>query len=149
MYKINYKKSKRGWKGSIDSLIIDGKDLDMMRYSLDMTLMRLHGTYLKEPCESLIIMNNTRENKKEIRSILKARWLFNEETLTEELADLRIETINKYLEKLNEKLLDSNTQGLEVMFIKFEINLYQYAKESLENYLNSNKEENIKKRIKE
>ncbi len=35
------------------------------------------------------------------------------------------------------------------MFIKFEINLYQYAKESLENYLNSNKEENIKKRIKE
>lgn len=149
MYKIVYNKNKKGYNTSVHALIIDGKDLDIMRYSLDLTLLRLHGTYLKEPCESLIIMNNTNQNRKEIRSILKSTWLFNEETLTEELANLRLETINEYLERLNEKLLDPDTMGLDVIFVKFDIYLYEYAKETLENYLNIKKGSHNKKRVKE
>ncbi len=149
MYKIEYNKNKKGNDTSINYLIVDGKDIDMMRYSLDMELMGLYGNYLKEPCESMIIFNNNNQNKKEIKSILRSRWLINATNLDEDIAGLKLECIDEILLKLNEKLLDRNTQGLDVMIIRFEIILYNYAKETLENYLNEKKEDYIKRRIKE
>ena len=41
MYSIKYKKNKEGKNIGIDSLIIDAKDLEMMKYSSDINLIKL------------------------------------------------------------------------------------------------------------
>lgn len=140
MYTIAFNKNEKGNNVSINSITIDGKDLAMMAFSLDKTLLGLYHFYLQNPCESLTIFNNTIANKKEIRSILKNRWLINRTNLSEELADIKLDCINEIVSSLSEKLNDNETNNLDKIVITYRIILYEYAKYGLEEYLKEKKE---------
>ena len=81
MYSIKYKKNKEGKNIGIDSLIIDAKDLEMMKYSSDINLIKLYGLNYTRGYDALILCYS--KNKNEIISILRNGWLINRDTLTD------------------------------------------------------------------
>lgn len=149
MYTITFNKNKEGSNVSIRSITIDRNDLEMMEFSLDISLLNLYHFYLQNPCESLTIINNTYANKKEIISILKSRWLINKTNLNEDMAEIKLDCINEIVSVLSKKLDEETTNTLDRMIITHDIILYEYARCELEEYLKEKRKNYPKERIKE
>ena len=141
MYKVYYKDNviDEDIVENIDSLVIDVKDINNMKYvdiiyNGDINLLILYVKCLKyyhsklRITDKFIINNNFKENENIIRSVLNCNWLINEDDVINNLD--KLEEIKKEFQE--EISLLSNSKTLKAMhkiyLMQYFINTLKHAK---------------------